>query len=64
MAMMGDQAGKMPWHWWLALLAAAAAGWLVVQRWLRVRTSRTKRADPFERGVDAAGGYRRRHPDM
>jgi uncharacterized membrane protein YdjX (TVP38/TMEM64 family) len=64
MAVMGDQAGKMPWHWWLALLAAAAAGWLVVQRWLRVRTSRTKRADPFERGIDAAGGYRRRHPDM
>jgi hypothetical protein len=39
MAAMGDQVGKMPWHWWLALFAAAAVGWLVVQRWLRVRAS-------------------------
>ncbi|MGH6894985.1 MAG: TVP38/TMEM64 family protein [Geminicoccaceae bacterium] len=39
MAAMGDQVGKMPWHWWLALFAAAAAGCFVVQRWLRVRAS-------------------------
>src|SRR3546814_6042815 len=28
MAAMGDQAGRMPWHWWLALLAAAVLGWI------------------------------------
>lgn len=34
-AVMGDQAGKMSWHWWLALVAAAGIGWLVIHRWLR-----------------------------
>jgi uncharacterized membrane protein YdjX (TVP38/TMEM64 family) len=37
MAAMGDQAGKMPWHWWLALLAAAGLGWLIIVRRLRFR---------------------------
>jgi uncharacterized membrane protein YdjX (TVP38/TMEM64 family) len=54
MAAMGDQVGRMPWYWWLALFAAAAVGWLAVQRWLRVRTSRTKRTDSAERGIGAA----------
>ena len=53
MAAMGDQVGKMPWHWWLALFAAAAVGWLVVQRRLRVRTL-AKRTGSAERGADAA----------
>jgi uncharacterized membrane protein YdjX (TVP38/TMEM64 family) len=53
MAAMGDQVGRMPWYWWLALFAAAAVGWLAVQRWLRVsRTS--KRTDSAERGIGAA----------
>jgi hypothetical protein len=39
MAAMGDQVGKMPWHWWLALFAAAAVSWLLVRRCLGVRTS-------------------------
>jgi uncharacterized membrane protein YdjX (TVP38/TMEM64 family) len=54
MAAMGDQVGKMAWHWWLALFAAAAVGWLVVQRWLRVRTPSAKRTGSAERGTHAA----------
>jgi uncharacterized membrane protein YdjX (TVP38/TMEM64 family) len=42
MAVMGDQAGKMPWHWWLALLAAAGLGWLLILRWLRYRRTAGK----------------------
>lgn len=38
MAAMGDQAGRMPWHWWLALLAVAGLGWLAIQRGLHRRT--------------------------
>jgi uncharacterized membrane protein YdjX (TVP38/TMEM64 family) len=57
MAAMGDQVGKMPWSWWLALFATAAVVWLVVQRWLRVRASSTKRTDSVERGIDAADEY-------
>lgn len=38
MAAVGDQAGTMPWHWWLALLAAAGLGWLAIQRWVHRRT--------------------------
>ena len=37
MAAMGDQAGRMPWHWWLALLAVAGLGWLAIQRGLHRR---------------------------
>jgi uncharacterized membrane protein YdjX (TVP38/TMEM64 family) len=36
MAAMGDQVGKMPWHWWLALLAVVGIGWLGIQRWYRL----------------------------
>src|SRR3546814_183370 len=37
MAAMGDQAGRMPWPWWLELLAAAVLGWLCIQGWLHRR---------------------------
>lgn len=40
MAAMGHQAGRMPWHWWLALLAAAAVAWIFIQRWLHRRNAR------------------------
>ena len=57
MAAMGDQVGKRPWYWWLALFATAAVGWLVVQRWLRVRTPSAKPTGSAERGADAADEY-------
>lgn len=47
MATMGDQAGRMPWHWWLALLAAACIGWFAIQRWLNRRTANS----PTQTGV-------------
>jgi len=37
MAALGDQAGRMPWQWWLALLAATALGWILIQRWVHRR---------------------------
>jgi len=43
MAAMGDQAGNMPWHWWLALMATAALGWIFIQRWLHRRSRRSER---------------------
>lgn len=41
MAVLGDQAGNMPWHWWLGLLAAVSLGWLVIQRWLHHRHAKS-----------------------
>lgn len=48
MTAMGDQAGRMPWHWWLALLAVTGLGWLVIQRWLRRRTVKRAAAPQTE----------------
>ncbi|MBI2737097.1 MAG: TVP38/TMEM64 family protein [Rhodospirillales bacterium] len=48
MAAMGDQAGRMPWHWWLALLAVTGLGWLVIQRWLHRRTVKRAAAPQTE----------------
>jgi uncharacterized membrane protein YdjX (TVP38/TMEM64 family) len=43
---MGDQVGKMPWTWWLVLVAITGIGWLCVQRWLRARRARSKAISP------------------
>ena len=56
MAVLGDQAGKMPWHWWLGLLAAACIGWLAIQRWLHRRNA--KRAIAMQSEVP---GHRGEH---
>jgi uncharacterized membrane protein YdjX (TVP38/TMEM64 family) len=59
MAVLGDQAGKMPWHWWLGLLAAACIGWLAIQRWLHRRNA--KRAIAMQSEVP---GHRGEHGSM
>ena len=52
MAVMGDQAATIPWHWWLALLTAAGIGWLAVRRWLYRRDAKKPVTDRVE-----ASGY-------
>src|SRR3546814_616243 len=54
MAAMGDQAGRMPWHWWLALLAAAVLGWIFIQGWLHRRNA--KRAITMQSKVSSHHG--------
>lgn len=49
MAVLGDQAGEMPWHWWLGLLSAACIGLLAIQRWMHRRNA--KSADAMQTGT-------------
>ncbi|MEQ8229309.1 MAG: TVP38/TMEM64 family protein [Rhodospirillales bacterium] len=60
MAAMGDQAGNMPWHWWLTLLAAAALGWVFIQRWLHRRSRRSERGQGPGSGARSSSNARPR----
>ncbi|MGH6920921.1 MAG: TVP38/TMEM64 family protein [Geminicoccaceae bacterium] len=44
-AAMGDQVGKMPWHWWLLLLVPLGIVSLLAKRWLQARKPPSRKAE-------------------